>query len=45
MEPANYNCPGQVVIAGHTQAMADVRSKVLSKAASLYRLRLRPFPF
>ena len=24
VEPANYNCPGQIVIAGHMQAVEEV---------------------
>ncbi len=40
LAPANYNCPGQVVIAGHKQAVE--RALVLAKAAGAKLAKLLP---
>ncbi len=34
VEPANYNCPGQVVISGHKQAVAKAMEKAKEKGAA-----------
>lgn len=33
-EPANYNCPGQVVVAGEVQALSEVASLALRRGAA-----------
>jgi len=34
VEPANYNCPGQIVISGHTPAILDAAEKAQKAGAS-----------
>ena len=34
VEPANYNCPGQIVISGHTQAIMEAGEKAQKAGAS-----------
>ena len=34
VEPANYNCPGQIVISGHTPAIMDAAEKAQKAGAS-----------
>ncbi len=34
VEPANYNCPGQIVISGHTPAIMDAAEKAQEAGAS-----------
>ncbi len=35
VEPANYNCPGQVVIAGHTEAVLAAGNLATARGARL----------
>jgi [acyl-carrier-protein] S-malonyltransferase len=38
--PANYNCPGQVVISGREEGVADVSAKVKEAGGKVIRLRV-----
>lgn len=40
VEAANYNCPGQIVIAGHAQAVAAVGKEVLAQGGKFIALRV-----
>ena len=44
-EPANFNCPGQVVVAGHTEAVEEFCTKIKEKGAKRAMLLPVSAPF
>lgn len=45
VEPANFNCPGQVVVAGHTEAVEEFSVKIKEKGAKRAMLLPVSAPF